>query len=197
MKTKLIALLSIVLLSQAASAQFTLGAKVGANLNKIQGQSFSQGFDAGYLAGGFAIIGLGSKFSLQPELLFNQSKTKTDTSVRQVSSDAFSSFKNGDVKLDYLSIPILLNYKLVGNILSLQAGPQFGILTNKDNNLLKNGQNAFKSGDFSMVGGVQLKITKLVLSGRYVVGLNNINDIGNSTQWKNQAWQLSVGLGIL
>lgn len=197
MKTKLIALLSIVLLSQAAFAQFTIGPKVGANLNKIQGQPFSSGFNTGYLAGGFAIIGLGSKFSLQPEVLFNQSTTKTDTSLRQVSSDAFSTFKSGDAKLNYLSVPILLNYKLIGNFLSLQAGPQVGILINKNDNLLKNGQNAFKSGDFSMVGGVQLKVTKLVLSGRYVVGLNNISDINTTSKWKNQAWQLSVGLGIL
>ncbi|MER3463426.1 MAG: PorT family protein [Chitinophagaceae bacterium] len=197
MKARLLALIAIAFFSQTAIAQSSLGVKLGANLSKIQGQPFSSGFNAGYLAGGFAIIPLGGKFSVQPEVLFNQSKTKTDTSVLQVSSDAYSSFKNGDIKLDYLSIPLLLNYKLIGNVLSLQAGPQFGVLINKDNNLFKNGQNAFKTGDFSMVGGVQVKITKLYLSGRYVVGLNNINDIGNSNQWKNQAWQLSVGLGIL
>jgi hypothetical protein len=197
MKTKLLALIAIIFFSQAAMAQFTLGLKVGANLNKIEGQPFSSGFNTGFLAGGFANIGLGSKFSLQPEVLFNQSKTKTDTSVRQLPSDAYSSFKNGDVKLDYLSIPLLLNYNLIGKTVSLQAGPQFGILINKDENALKNGTNAFKTGDFSMVGGVQVKVTKLYLSGRYVVGLNNINDLGSSSKWKNQAWQLSVGLGIL
>ena len=142
------------------------------------------------------MIGLGEKWGLQPEVLYNQTKTKSDTSLKNIPSDALSAFKNGDVKLDYLSIPVLLNYKFIGNFLSLQAGPQFGILINKDENLLKNGQSAFKSGDFSMVGGAQVKISKFVGSARYVVGLNNISDIDNSDKWKNQAIQLAVGISL-
>ena len=69
-------------------------------------------------------------------------------------------------------------------------------MENKDETLLRNGQSAFKQGDFSMAAGAQLKILKAVASARYVVGLNDINDIDNQDKWKNQAIQLSVGLAI-
>lgn len=196
MKSKLYVLIASVLFAQAAMAQFNIGFKAGANLNKIEGRSFKEEFNTGLLLGGFAIIGLGEKFALQPEVLWNQSKTKTDTTLRNIPSDALSSFKNGEVKLDYLSVPILLNYKFIGNFLSLQAGPQFGVLINKDDNLLRNGQQAFKTGDFSMVGGAQLKISKFIASARYVVGLNDISDIDNQDKWKNQAIQLAVGISL-
>jgi hypothetical protein len=62
-------------------------------------------------------------------------------------------------------------------VLSLQAGPQFGVLMSGGNTLLENGKEAFKSGDLSMLGGAQINISKLRLTGRYVVGLNNISDI--------------------
>jgi hypothetical protein len=101
------------------------------------------------------------------------------------------------VKLDYLSIPLLLNYRLGGGFLSLQAGPQFGILIDKDNSLLQNTSNAFKKGDFSMLGGVQLKVGAFRINGRYFVGLNNINDLTKDNKWKNQGFQLSVGLALL
>ena len=196
MKSKIYLLIAIVLIVQSANAQFSIGAKVGANLNKIDGKSFKEEFNTSYHAGGFAIIGLGEKFSLQPEVLWNQTISKTDTSIKQIPSDAFSAFKNGEVKLDYLSIPVLLNYKFIGSFLTLQAGPQFGILLNKDENLLKNGEQAFKSGDFSMVGGAQIKISKFVGAARYVIGLHNISDIDNQDKWKNQGLQLSVGLSL-
>jgi hypothetical protein len=100
------------------------------------------------------------------------------------------------VKLSYLTIPLLLNFKPT-KVVSLQAGPQYGILMSQDKNLLQNGQSAFKSGEFSLVGGVQLNLATLRLSGRYFVGLNNVSDISNQENWKNQGFQLSVGFKIL
>ena len=95
-----------------------------------------------------------------------------------------------------MSIPILLNYKLLGNFLTLQAGPQFGILLDNNKTLLQNGGNAFKEGDFAMVGGAQLKLSAFRVTGRYMVGLNNLNDIDNRDKWKNQGFQLSLGLAL-
>lgn len=195
MNRKLCFLFSALLLANAVLAQFSLGVKAGANLTKVDGRSFKDEFRTGYHIGGFAEIGLGGKLGIQPEVLFNQFQTKVDTSFRNVYQDAFNSLTERDVKLNYLSIPILLTYKL-GNNLSLQAGPQYGILLDQDKNLLENGEEAFKNGEFSLLGGAQLKISKLRLSGRYFVGLNNINDIDNQNEWKNQGWQLSVGLAL-
>ena len=196
MKTKLFSLIAIsILFSSAAIAQFNLGVKGGANISKIEGRSFKEEFRYGYHLGGFVEIGLGGRLGLQPEVLFNQYSTKVDSNFRAIYQNAFSSATNRSVKLNYLSIPVLLNYKL-GNVLALQAGPQFGILLDQDKNLLENGQQAFKSGDFSLVGGAQIKLTKLRISGRYGVGLNNLNDIDNQDKWKSQVVQLSLGFAL-
>ena len=192
MKTKLfLSLFAALLFSQVMMAQFHVGLKGGANIIKIDGMSFKDQFRYGYHVGGFAEIGLGDKLGLQPEVLFNQVSTTVDSNYKHIYQDVFNS-NQSTVKLAYLSVPVLLTYKLIGNFLSLQAGPQFGILINQDKTLLQNGGDAFKKGDFSMVAGAQVKLSAIRLSGRYVVGLNNINDIDNQDQWKSQGFQLSV-----
>jgi hypothetical protein len=196
MKSKICLLITVILFAKAVNAQFAAGVKAGANLTKIDGKSFKEEFRTGYLVGGFAMIGLGEKLALQPEVLWNQSASRVDTNFKTVYQTAFEEVKNGKVKLNYLSVPILLNYKLIGSFLSLQAGPQFGILINKDKTLLENGKQAFKSGDFSMLGGAQVKISKFVGSARYVVGLNNLNDIDNKDKWKSQGFQVAVGIAF-
>jgi hypothetical protein len=195
---KLCVLLSAIILTNAAMAQFTLGIKAGANLTKVDGKSFKEEFKTGYHLGGFAEIGLGGKLGIQPEVLFNQYQTKVDNTFREVYEEALDA-SNRDIKLNYLSIPLLLTYKL-GNNLSILAGPQYGILLDQDENLIENGKEAFKNGDFSVLGGAQLKISKLRLSGRYVVGLSDLRnvpqEIGDQSKWKNQGWQLSLGLAL-
>lgn len=193
MKFKLSVLTLFVFLAQASIAQFSAGIKAGANIIKVDGKSFKDEFKYGYHLGGFATIGVGGRFSIQPEVLFNQYQTKTDSSFKNIYQNAFSGDNN--IKLNYLSIPLLLNYKL-GSLLSLQAGPMFSILMDQNKNLFENGQDAFKKGNFSMLGGAQLSLGKIKLNGRYVVGLNNINDIDNKDKWNYQGFQLSVGLGL-
>jgi hypothetical protein len=195
MKTKLSVLIACVLLAQASMAQFHFGVKGGANITKVDGKSFRDEFRYGYHLGGFAEIGIGKKWAIQPEVLFNQYATRADSSFSHIYQNAanFSNYK--DVKLNYLSIPLMLNYK-VGSLLTLQAGPQFGILIDQNKNLLQNGEGAFREGDFSMAGGAVINILKLRLTGRYVVGLSNISDISEQDKWKNQGFQLSLGLAL-
>ena len=195
MKTKLLPLLAALLIAQASMAQFHIGAKAGANIIKIDGKSFKDEFRYGYHLGGFMEIPMGKKFQLQPEVLFNQYSTSVDSNFNHVYENAFNPGQR-NVKLNYLSIPILLNYKLIGNFLSLQAGPSFGILIQQDKSLLQNGGDAFKKGDFSMIGGAQVKVGPFRLNGRYVIGLANINDIDNQEKWKTQGFQLSAGIAL-
>ncbi len=192
MKTKLISLATALLIFSASFSQgLSVGIKGGASINKITGQSFKDEFTYGYHLGGFATIGLGKKLSIQPEVLFNQ--FKADTSSNFSSVYHFNTINH--VKLSYLTIPILLNYNF-DKMVALQVGPQFGILMDKNKNLLQNGQDAFKSGDFSMIGGLQLKLLNFRVYGRYVVGLSDISNIANSDKWKSQSIQLGVGIGI-
>ena len=133
--------------------------------------------------------------TLQPEVLINQYKTALDSSYNNLLGNALRGLAS--VKMEYLSIPVLLNYKLGGGFVSLQAGPQFGILFDRSNSFGQNAQNAFKQGDFSMLGGIQLKAGIFRINGRYFIGLTDINDLTNDSRWKNQGFQLSVGMALL
>jgi hypothetical protein len=188
-------LFAALLVSQALLAQFHIGVKGGANITKVDGVSFKDQFRYGYHIGGFAEFGLGAKFGLQPEVLFSQYTTTLSDDHDEIYENVFNSDQS-KVKLNYLQIPILLNYKLIGNFLTLQAGPQFSILMDQNKNLLQNGGRAFSDGDFALTGGAQLKLSAIRISGRYIVGLKNINDIDNQDRWKSQAFQVSLGLGL-
>ena len=192
MKTKLLILAIFSIIGNAAFSQkLNIGFKGGANINKLTGKSFSDQFSYGYHLGGFFAVGIGKNFSIQPEILFNQINVDTSSNFSTVYN-----FNNVEkVKLKYLSVPILLNYKPVKSI-TLQAGPQFGVLMNKSKTLLENGKEAFKSGDFSMLTGVQFNIMKLNIYGRYAVGLSNLNDIDNKEKWKSQSIQVGMGLTL-
>ncbi len=110
-------------------------------------------------------------------------------------SDVFRVKNVKNIQLKYLSIPVLLNYN-INKFLALQAGPQFGILLNKNDNLLQNGENAFKSGNFAVVGGLQLNLLKFRAYGRFVGGQTDISNLSNSDTWKTTAIQLGVGFTL-
>ena len=192
MKTKFLPLALLLFIGSSVFSQsFSLGIKGGANLGKISGQSFKDKFTLGYHVGAFVAIGLGNKFAIQPEVLFNQINVDTSSNFSQVYQ-----FNHIDkIKLGYLSIPLLLNYKLT-KILTIQAGPQFGILIDQNKDLLQNGGDAFKSGNFSLVGGLQLNLLKFRVYGRFVGGQTNIDNVGNKETWKTQAIQLGVGIAL-
>lgn len=194
MKKVLLAVFAVTMITASLQAQgIRLGAKVGANLNKVSGQSFNDGFDLAYHVGGFLEIDFNKKWGIQPEVLWSQTATKR-TSFNTIYASEVNPFNNQEkIKLDYLSIPVLFRYN-VGGILTLNLGPQFGILLNQDKTLLQNGESAFKNGDFSMVAGGQLNFKVLRIYGRYNIGLQNINDIDNKDKWTNQQIQLGLGL---
>lgn len=193
MKTKLILLSFTLFICSASFSQgFTFGIKAGATMNKLSGKSFKEEFSFGYHVGGFATIKLSDKLGLQPEALFNQINVDTASNFSAVSPN-FNRVK--DVQLKYLTLPVVLNYN-VSNLLAFQLGPQFGILIDQNKNLLQNGEEAFKKGDISMVGGLQLKLLKLRVYGRYVVGLNDISDAPNTGKWKSQSIQAGVGVAL-
>ena len=192
MKVKILIISALTLCTNLTFAQGPkIGIKGGASVNKITGKSFNNQFSFGYHVGGFATIKISDKIGIQPEVLINQ--TNVDTSSKF--SDIYAFNKVNGVKLNQLSIPLLLNYS-PNKFVSFQAGPQYSILINKDKTFIANGKDAFKTGDFSMLGGIQLNITKIRVYARYAVGLSNLNDIDNKEKWKSQSVQLGVGFTL-
>lgn len=191
MKAKLFSIIFSIFLSSSLFSQgISFGIKAGANMGKIDGHSFKDEYNLGYHVGAFATIGAG-KWAIQPEVLFNQVNTDTATNFNQITQ----LHNVGQIQLRYLSIPIMLNYNL-SNILAIQAGPQFGVLIDKSKNLVQNGKDAFKSGNFSLAAGLQLKVLKFRLYGRFVGGLSDLNNLNNNDTWKVQMIQVGVGIGL-
>lgn len=180
--------------ASSVSAQgLKLAIHAGANMGKLDGKSFKEEYQLGYHLGIAPEIMFSSKWGIQPEVLFSQTNTTTSNDFHDIYKVSVNELK--DVKLNYLSIPLMLSYRPV-SFFTLQAGPQFSILMNKHNTLLENGGEAFKNGDFSMVGGAQINILKLRVYGRYGIGLSDINDIDNRDSWKSQTVQLGVGIAL-
>lgn len=177
--------------STTFAQKFTIGAKGGANLGKMSGKSFKDEFTLGYQIGGFVTIPLGDRIAIQPEVLFNQTNLDTASSFSQI----YDFNKIGQVSLNSLTIPVLLNINL-NKYLTLQAGPQFGVLLDQEKNLLQNGNDAFKSGNFSLAGGVQLNLAKFRVYGRYLSGMTNLDNVGDKENWKISSLQLGVGIAL-
>lgn len=187
MKKLIIVAAAFCFLTNITKAQgFKIGLKAGANLTKVSGSSFQDEFKLSYAAGAFIELDINKKIGIQPEVLLSQVQTQT------VTSGSGASLPGEDLKLSYLSIPILFRYK-IGKILVLNLGPQYSILLNKDDNAIANGTNAFKNGDFAMVGGVQLGFNFLRVYARYCIGLDNVNNLSNSDNWKSQQIQAGIG----
>lgn len=179
-------LLLLVALSPGLEAQVHLGIKAGGNLSKIDGRSFDEQYRLGYHAG--AVLSADARvLGVQGEVLFNQSNTE----VVQGTDAVYNNIASGHKTLNYLSIPVLLRINL-GKFVTLNAGPQYSILMNSDQNLLENGQEAFETGDFALVGGVEINIKRLLIIGRYCAGFSDIDRVSN----KATTQQFQLGLGF-
>ncbi len=192
---KIFIITSLLFIASANAQNFKIGLKVGANLTKVSGKSFNEEFDLGYQAGFWSDIKLSKDFGLQPEVLFTQVGTTRASGFASLYNTLLAPGAVNTIKLNYLTIPILLRYSVTNN-LSINAGPQYNILMDNNQTLLQNGQSAFKSGDFSFAAGIQLKLLILRVYGRYNIGLTNINDIDNKDKWTHQQLQIGVNFNL-
>ena len=192
-------LIAVILFSVFTNAAFSqktvnLGIMAGTDLHKIMGKSFDEQYKFGYHAGAFLEIKV-AKIGLQPEVYFSQVNVEdgnNSTSIVNIN-------KITKANLSYLNIPVMVNLYFTKAV-ALQVGPQFGILVNQNATGYGNVENAFKSGDFSMAGGLSIKISKFRVYGRYVVGLNDKNDgkiASDNTKWKSETVHLGIGYAIL
>jgi hypothetical protein len=195
MKKSIFFLLVLSSMSFVQAQGFKIGGKLGANITGLNGLQFEEGFNFGYHAGGFAEIMFSKKFGITPEVLLSQTSLTPATSFDALRPDLASV---NTIKLNYINIPVLLTVKPV-KLISFQVGPQIGILRDKNQSFTGNAASAFKSGDLSMLGGIQLNILKFRIYGRYAIGLTDVNDIQNvatAEKWKSKTLQLGLGLTL-
>lgn len=114
----------------AQSEKIKLGVKAGLNISSLNfyESELSSSSKTGFTAGLMVEVPVAKNFSLQPELLYSQQGTKTSFFDQDVTN---SNYK-GTITLNYINIPLMLKYYVIKG-LSLQAGPQIGILLKANN----------------------------------------------------------------
>ena len=186
-----------------AQAQF--GVKGGVNLAKMTGRdgevaSYKTFYHIGLIFQGNLV----GPLSIQPEIQYSQH-----------GGSLKGAFTDYDTKLHYFTVPVLL--KLTLGPVFVEAGPQFGVLVNATQNGEvqfsgaspggatygqadnQNVTDRYKRTDFDLAAGAGLKLGDLSLGGRFVAGLNDINDAKNLTgvndpRLQNRVFQVYAGL---
>ncbi|RYE24670.1 MAG: PorT family protein [Sphingobacteriaceae bacterium] len=170
------------------------GVKAGINIANIaiepSDATVSQKSIIGFNAGVFATLPIALGFAIQPELLYSGLGTRATTGGQSV-----------DIKLDYITLPVLAKYKIIGTGLGIYIGPQVGYILSskaKAGGVSVDVDDSFKKADFSGIGGVDYALPLgLSLSARYQLGLVNIaKEASGDESAKNNAFTLSLGFSF-
>lgn len=209
MKKKLFILLAILLIGKLSDcqAQFTIGIRGGVNLAQLKtdfkSQSVSelwkQSLDTklGYAGGIYARIG--SKFFLQPELIFSAKGGSlnilpTNGSVEKT------------ISIDYtnLDIPLLIGYKF--GPIRINGGPMasFKLSSTATSEELKtyssNVGESFKNAAYGYQVGGGVDVGSFSVDLRYEGSLSEVTvvDLTNKVNFsqKGNLWQLTLGLKL-
>ena len=147
----------------------------------VQYSEPAKGFELGFLVN----LALSERVSLQPEYLYSRRKTLLPQS-------------NSSLKLDYLSMPVMLHVQLGRNI-SVHGGPQVDLLisgTRKEKGTKTDITHDTEERNIAVAGGMRYAIkTKYFIEARYLHGLNNVG-IGQRSdvrEFKFQAVMISFG----
>lgn len=191
---------AFVAMTGSSQAQtFSVGPKGGANFSSLSGVEGGKS-RTGYYFGAFVELGLG-KFSIQPEVLYTAQGGKF--SAVSIPDGSFE----GDISNSYISVPIMLKYKLIGG-LGIELGPKFDFLTKSDTklkNLKIDSKDSYQSFNFGLGVGLSYKLPLgLNIDARYNFGLSKLNKntsidgIPNSGEnLKNDVFQIGVGYRFL
>lgn len=164
------------------SAQnINIGTKIGLNSYTINNGSNSD-FDSriGIHAGLLGHIHLNNDFALQPEIVYSMQGAKSG---------------NSELKLDYINIPVLVQY-MFDNGFRLQAGPQLDFLMNakaENNGSSSDLKDEFKSVDAALSFGVGYvhPPTSFGIDARYNLGINDISENSN-VESTNRGFQIGI-----
>lgn len=187
-------------LSREAKHKFVFGVKAGANRSNVyntEGMNFVANPKNGFAGGIFAAIPIGGFIGLQPEVL-----------ISQKGFSGSGSMESGTYYLDrtttFLDIPLQLQLKPF-RFLSVVGGVQYSYLLNQDDRFTYASSTVIQNQDFKndnirknifgAVGGIDVNIRHLVLSGRVGWDLQANNGDGSSytPKYKNVWLQGTIG----
>lgn len=173
----------LICICSIAHAQLRVGIKAGANFADLDAVSFKTEMRTGFHFGAILEVKLPGSFALQPELMYSSQGAKVDQAAIE------------EIQYDYITVPVLLKYYLLKDVLNVEIGPQFSFLVNDkvESNFLGTNFDASDSStfDFAAIGGVGVDLgDHIFLQGRYVFGLT---EASANADIKNKVIQISVG----
>lgn len=187
--------------------EFEFGAKAGINISNVyddHGDNFVASGKVGFAGGVFFSIPLNTYLGIQPEIQFSQ---KGFQSKRTYNTPFFLP----DYSVEYstttnhIDIPLLLQLK-PAEFLTIVAGPQYSFLLSKEDKRTDSfGNSNYQNTDYNndnirrnilgVVGGLDINIHPVVLSGRVGWDLQNNNGDGTNSnpRYKNAWYQVTAG----
>ena len=126
----------------------------------------------GFVIGFLAEYAISRKFSIMPEIQFSAEGAK-----------------DKNLRLDYIQLPIFLNYKISNNI-ALGVGPQVSLK-------IHDYEDGFKNVVYAAGVGLTYMITdNIFVDARYTLGLVNVFDDNTGLDATNENAQFGVGIKI-
>jgi hypothetical protein len=211
MKKSMLVLCTLLLCATitAQTEKVKIGVKAGLNIASLtfDENELESSQKTGFTAGIMAEIPLAKNFSVQPEVLYSQQGMKFSYSDIDVANSSYKS----TITLNYLNIPVMLKYYVLKG-LSVQAGPQIGILLksnnkyqddflgydNHENYNLSDYTNAFDTS-VNLGLGYQFK-DKFYVDLRYNISYSDVfkeaNSNGNyviNSDMRNKVFQITIG----
>lgn len=170
--------------SQSFLKRFEFGLKAGVNYSNFTDASFPTDPLVGFHAGGTVAFKITNNFLIQEEFLFSTHGAKVK----------WDSFDNQNLKLYYITVPILLKYRYSSGFY-IEGGAQAGMKAKEDVKGLSMGDFA-KKLDLAAVGGLgyQSKMG-LGIGARYVYGISKVGDFNVTNirnDFKNNNIQASI-----
>ena len=193
MKALTLCLVTVLTLALAPKAHAQFGIKGGLNFAELKGHADSTSYKTYYHVGVLYQAHIIGPLSIQPEIQYSLQGEKLK-----------NLYSNYDTKLHYFTVPVLA--KVTIGPVFVEAGPQFGFLVSasQDGNVRVSSNNGsttdhYKRTDYSIAAGVGLKFSALSIGGRYVAGLNDINDVKNLSgindpKLQNRVFQLYAAI---
>lgn len=209
---------ALAFVTMAASAQISIGPRVGVNLSNWSVDSGEDVGDfksrTGYQFGIAAEIRFNDNFAIQPELNFLQKGARQD--MAEVDSVLGNIAFKSNYVINYLEVPVLVKAgKSFGPArVDILAGPSFGYglngklkseftiggETNKDESDLNFKDDQIKRVDVGLQFGASVSFNlgdraSLFVDGRYLFGLTDLNDSDDdSFKVNNRGIGLSAGV---
>lgn len=185
-------IVAVLTFSVAGAQTARFGVKGGLNVSTLAGDVDDSSPKIGAHVGGLVEIKLTNKFAIQPELLLSLQGAKSTYSEYDFGND-YSYTAENKVGLTYLNVPVIAKFYVIPK-LSLEAGPQLGILVGAKNKYteteIDNGEvrsfsrtadvkNGFKSVEAAFDFGASYYFTDhMFVSARFCIGLSNIDENG-------------------